>query len=250
MTEPSYRTFFRGDYQRAWRSTLARADTAAEVQSLIDQLGLAPGQSVLDTVCGHGRHAVPLAAHGFRVTGADLSEQEIAAAREAASLAQVDAHFVVSDMRELPFSGEFDAAYNFYTSFGFLESEEEDLRALRAFHGALRTGGRFLIDRMNPAAIVRGFQPQGWEVLEGGAVVLRQREIDFRRGAIIERVEMHEPGGAMSGEYELHIRLYPPDQLCRALESAGFRIVELCGGMDGARFAVDSARLVIMAEAM
>ncbi len=247
MAEPSYRTFFRGDYQLAYRGTLARADTAAEVEFLLDKLRLVPGLAVLDTVCGQGRHAIPLAARGLRVTGADLSDQEIAAAREAAVAAKVDARFVHSDMRELPFEGEFDAAYNFFTSFGFLESEEEDLRALHAFRRALRVGGRFLIERMNPIAVMRGFQPQAWESVEG-RLVLHRRELDFRRGVLKERFELREPG-AFPREHEMHIRFYPPDQLCRALESAGFTILELVGGRDGAPFALDSRRLVVVAEA-
>ena len=249
MAEPFYRGMFRGDYQRAWRTMLAGLDVGTEVQFLIDQLGRAPGQEVLDTVCGHGRHAIPLAARGHRVTGADLSEIEIAAAREAAAREQVDARFVLSDMRELPFDGEFDAAYNFFTSWGFLESEEDDLRALRSFRRALRPGGQFLIERMNPIWVLRHFQPQTWEVLEDGAVALRQRRFDFQLGIIHERIELREPGGAAVFAHEMPVRLYQPDQLCRALESAGFRIVQLLGGLDGSRFVLDSRRLIVRAEA-
>jgi len=154
---------------------------------------------------------------------------------------------VHSDMRELPFEGEFDAAYNFFTSFGFLESEEEDLRALRAFRRTLKKGGRFLMERMNPIAILRGFQPQGWESVEG-RLVLHRRELDFRHGLMKERIELREPG-AFPREHEMRLRLYPPDHLCRALESAGFTILELVGGLDRAAFALDSRRLVVVAEA-
>src|SRR2546422_6505853 len=32
------------------------------------------GSSILDLCCGHGRHAIPLAQRGYKVTGQDLSE--------------------------------------------------------------------------------------------------------------------------------------------------------------------------------
>jgi cyclopropane fatty-acyl-phospholipid synthase-like methyltransferase len=58
--------------------------TAAEVNGVVGLLGLAPGARLLDLCCGHGRHAVPLAQLGYRVTGLDLSRTLLARAAAAA----------------------------------------------------------------------------------------------------------------------------------------------------------------------
>ena len=47
--------------------------TEQEVAFLVDALGLAPGQRVLDVGCGPGRHALALAARGIEVVGIDIS---------------------------------------------------------------------------------------------------------------------------------------------------------------------------------
>jgi 2-polyprenyl-3-methyl-5-hydroxy-6-metoxy-1,4-benzoquinol methylase len=45
---------------------------------------LTPGQHLLDAGCGYGRIAIPLARSGYEVTGLDLSDALLSAARERA----------------------------------------------------------------------------------------------------------------------------------------------------------------------
>ena len=68
--------------------------------------------SVLDVGCGSGRLAVELVRSGAAVTGIDVSEARLAAARERARQAGVDIGFLHADMTEpLPFGdGAFAAA--------------------------------------------------------------------------------------------------------------------------------------------
>ena len=48
-------------------------EAGAFVDRLIERLDPAPGAAMLDLGCGSGRHSLSLAAHGFQVTGIDLS---------------------------------------------------------------------------------------------------------------------------------------------------------------------------------
>jgi len=52
-------------------------------------------------------------------------------------------------MRRIPFKDEFDAIINIFTSFGYLETEEEDLKVLEGVHRALTPGGVFLLHFIN-----------------------------------------------------------------------------------------------------
>ena len=53
----------------------------ADVAFLERALDLSPGMSVLDLGCGQGRHAIPLAERGYKVTGLDLSPTMLRRAR-------------------------------------------------------------------------------------------------------------------------------------------------------------------------
>ena len=93
---------------------------------------LKPGASVLDLCCGQGRHSVQLAKRGFQVTGLDLNAEYLDLASKAAEAAKVTIETVAADMREIPFENKFDAIVNMYSSFGYLESEAEDLKVLES----------------------------------------------------------------------------------------------------------------------
>lgn len=247
MAEPNSPEFFGGDYQLAYADLLAHTDSEAQARFIAEKLALRPGEAVLDTVCGHGRHALPLARMGYRVTGADRSEVEVERAREAARQSGLEARFVVSDMRELPFEEEFDAAFNAFTSFGYFEDEAEDRRSLRAFRRALKDDGRFFIDTINPLALAARFQPRRWERTAAGTLVLRETRWDFLGGFLRESLAITD-GGA-ERRHELFIRMYTPDALRHALESSGFRVREAFGGWDGGALGLTGARIILVADA-
>ena len=112
MTEPA------GDTAGHWFEALAdhlgeaylrysfTMGTANEVAFLVDELGLEPGDRVLDVGCGPGRHARALGERGIRVHGVDISQAFV-------DLARIDAPegvtFERGDARALRFDEEFDA---------------------------------------------------------------------------------------------------------------------------------------------
>src|SRR5437762_2029352 len=70
---PWYASFFGEEYFHIYGSMLSDERTAREVEGIGKLLALPPGSQILDLACGHGRHAIPLAERGYRVTGQDLS---------------------------------------------------------------------------------------------------------------------------------------------------------------------------------
>jgi SAM-dependent methyltransferase len=83
--------------------------TANEVAFLVEHLGLAPGDRVLDVGCGPGRHALALGAQGIEVLGVDVAQRFVDLGTQAAVEAEVPVRFARVDARALPFDGEFDA---------------------------------------------------------------------------------------------------------------------------------------------
>lgn len=249
MPEPDTREFFRGDYQLAYTDPLSRQDADAQARFIADRLALQPGEAVLDTVCGHGRHAIRLAQMGFRVTGADRSDVEVARAREAARAAGVDVRFVECDMRELPFEAEFHAAYNFFTSFGYFEDEAEDLRALRAFRRALKADGRFLIETVNPLFLSARHQARDWTRGPDGTVAIFEHSWDVIAGVQRNSVTLVPPEG-QPRTHDYLVRMYTPDALRRAFDACGFRVREGFGGIDASPLRHDSRRIILLADAI
>jgi len=99
-TETAFQEFFDGHAPNYLQNCLTK-NTIAEVDFLIEVLGLSASGSVLDVGCGTGRHAIELARRGYRVTGVDISPSLVAYANELSRENQLEnVAFVVGDMRE------------------------------------------------------------------------------------------------------------------------------------------------------
>ncbi len=212
----------------------AQAEAAAprEARFVWRALGLARGERVLDAACGTGRHARRLARMGAEVVGVDLSADYL---REARRLARgLDrARFQRADLRRLPFDGEFDAAINLWTSFGYGADAREDLEVLRGIARALRPGGRFLIDLIDFAAISRRPPADSWmERADGSFLLESARIVRGRDPRIVSRWIVLRPGRAPRRARSV-VRGYDRARLFAALKEAGFRPSRAWAGLDG-----------------
>ena len=124
---------------------LGRYDGNEEEAPLaIDLLGLSAGDRVLDAGCGLGRFVAALAEHGIDAVGVDISEIAIAAAKREYP---GPTYYVADLMQPLPpeLRG-FDGLVSLSSSFGFGATVAEDEAMLRAYHEALRPGGRMAME--------------------------------------------------------------------------------------------------------
>ncbi|MCV9388025.1 class I SAM-dependent methyltransferase [Reichenbachiella ulvae] len=121
------------------------------LDKLIHYFEMPKDAKILDLACGKGRHSIYLNNRGFDVTGVDLSEQNIAFARQKAN---DSLHFHIHDMREVFQPATFDYVFNLFTSFGYFDSKEENLDVIRATCESLKPGGKLLIDFLNPYVVI------------------------------------------------------------------------------------------------
>ena len=124
-----------------------RNDDEAQLfmQNLLSFIKLQKNSKLLDMPCGKGRHAIFLNSLGYDVIGADLSENSINYAK---AFTNNTLNFLVHDMRQ-PFNTKFDAIFNLFTSFGYFDDEETNIKVLHNLKKGLKENGVLVVDFMN-----------------------------------------------------------------------------------------------------
>jgi SAM-dependent methyltransferase len=245
MERDSWDELFDELYLEMYASRLSKRDPGPEALGAAELARVPDGGDILDAPCGFGRHSIPLAGAGYRVTGADRSSVQLDEARRTAD----DPHnpqWVQADIRQLPFEdGSFDAVFNLFSSLGY-RGEEGDLETLREFRRVLRPGGALVVETMHRDRLVRVYDPEGWEEVADGALILEKREFDYLTGEVETRVELVRADGGRRGT-TWTMRLYSATELAALLRDAGFGEIEAYGGLDGAELTPDR-RLALVAR--
>lgn len=196
-----------------------------------------PPRAALDLACGSGRHTAALRRRGIRAIGIDLSLTLLVQCPE---LPRVE-----GDMRALPFAAErFDWVLNFFTSFGYFESESENFRVLEEVARVLRRGGWLLIDFLNVAAVLQSLKEKESLRLAGRTVEI-ERWYDPNRKRLNKRIRVSGDGRPPRAFLE-SVRAYEPDEVETSLGSAGVEVMARYGNFEGAIHGVDSERLILV----
>ena len=135
------------------------------------------GGSVLDLCCGPGRHSVELARRGFQVTGVDRSPFLLAKAREQAAKSGASVEWVEQDMRNFVRPASFDLALSLFTSFGYFEDEQDDLRVLRNIHQSLKENGVLIIEVLGKERLARVWKDTMCNELADGSLIFQRPQI-------------------------------------------------------------------------
>ncbi|WP_419935541.1 class I SAM-dependent methyltransferase [Candidatus Palauibacter sp.] len=210
-----------------------------------ERSGLRAGARVLDLACGAGRHLRRLRAAGLRASGIDLSAPLLRAALGRPGLA---GSLVRADMRALPFADTcFDGLVNFFTSFGYFLSPEEDIQVLGEIRRVLRPGAPFLMDYLNAAWVMERLDPESVGEVNGTPV----RQTRWVEGdQVFKRIEIGGGAGKPPQVYHERVRLYAPEALRDLLREKGLDMRDRFGNYDGAPFGPDSPRLLMMGRAL
>jgi SAM-dependent methyltransferase len=194
-------------------------------------------RAVLDLACGAGRHTGALRRSGYRALGVDLS---LTLLTESPELPRV-----AGDMRCLPFAdATFDWVLNFFTSFGYFESERENFRILEEIVRVMRPGGRFLIDLFNIDRVLATLEPRETRDMNGRRVEI-ERWYDARSRRINKQIRVHA-SDRPTRSYLESVRAYRLDEVSNGLEWAGLRLDETHGGFGDEEFGPNSERLILV----
>ena len=218
------------------------------VRFLIEKLRIRDTHRVFDQCCGVGRLSIPLARSGAVVVGVDQAERYIQRARSAAGAGN-SAEFFVGDAFEFVPQVPCDAAFNWWTSFGYAESDDANRRMLRCACDALKPGGRFMLDFLNLPGVLRGFQPHvvtRRATSRGEIVLIRDTKLSLADGFMEKTWTYFLPDGHRTERFS-RLRLYMPHQISEMLLSCGFIDVSLFGSIADEPLTPDSPRCIALA---
>jgi ubiquinone/menaquinone biosynthesis C-methylase UbiE len=239
---PWYQEWFNEDYLEVYGHRDA-ADAKRAVTLAERELALSRGDRVLDLCCGNGRHSLELVRRGFRVVALDLSYALLRSGAKKAREEALRVGFVQADARRIALREGFDAVLNFFTSFGYFEADDDNTLMLENISRVLKEGGKFLIDYLNAAHVVKNLVPKTvWEV--GSAKVCEVRWIDVVRRTVSKTITI-ERNGVEKG-YSESVRLYGEDELRNMLTSCGLRVAKGFGDYDGSSIDVGRPRLILV----
>lgn len=217
----------------------AEAELAAEsFKEAFD--GHAP---VLDVACGGGRHMKAFVEHGIEIYGVDLSEFLL---KEAVSSRRLTGTVVRGDMKLLPFAtGSFGGAINMFTSFGYFDTDVDNVMVFQEVARVLRDGGVFLFDFMNADHVKRESVGSSTRTTDGFGVTEDRRLEDGGR-TIVKHVVAVDEDGRRQADYEERVRLYTVGELTVMLEGANMAVSGVFGDYDRSPFDPDASPRVIM----
>ena len=210
-------------YSRQWfeffHIGIGEARTIRETEFICRCAPLPEFRHVLDVCCGTGRHARALASRGYSVAGIDRDTEAIAAAREAGG----GPEYETVDVRDYqPKPEAFEAAIIMGQSFGHFDGVT-NRDVLDRLTGAVRTGGRIILDLWNPEFFTAH---QG------------RRELATTRGPAHETkrmdgdrlfVDLDYPDGTHE---QFEWQLFTPQQMARLVKSLGLALLASCSGFD------------------
>ncbi len=236
---------FGDDYLYFYKGLLDEERNKADVERIVETLGVVPGDKVLDAPCGHGRIANLLAEHGLLVTGVDATQEFIDIAREDATERGLDVDYRVGDLRGLDVDGPFDAVVCWFTSFGYFD-DPGNQGVLEEFARVLRPGGKLGIETIHHDGFVRRFTPAPFAstTFRGEDVMIDTSVFDPVTGRIHTDRMVYRGGETRKSQHQVRLPTIPEFE--QWLTAAGFVDTEYFG-RDRSPPTIDDVRVVVVA---
>jgi SAM-dependent methyltransferase len=222
MQQQWYQILF-ANYARQYDEEVYTQGTLGEVEFLEQELEHDRTRTILDIGCGTGRHDIELASRGYTVTGVDLSEAQLARARQKAADRGVSVDFRQGDARELTFDAEFDLVMIICEgAFALMETDAMNFQILQGACRALKPGGKLLVTTLNALfPLARVGRPADGE----GSDISGFDPVTFRNNSTFEFAD--DDGVAQT--IECHERFYAPCEMRWLLETLGMTDVGIYG---------------------
>lgn len=207
------------------------------IQNLVSFLKLPKTHSILDLACGKGRHSIFLNSLGYPVIGADLSKNSIDYANQ---FANNKLKFIVQDMRK-PFDIKVDAVFNMFTSFGYFDDDNDDIKVLQNIEACLNEHGVAVVDYMNVNKVIKNLVT---------AEVVTRDDINFNikrhvtDGFITKEINLNENGEELN--FQERVKAIDLDKFQHYCKQANLKIKHIFGDYNLSDFDVSTSDRLIL----
>jgi SAM-dependent methyltransferase len=229
-----YREWFGEEYLELY-SYRDETEAKQQVGFFRAQCGLIR-KPILDLACGRGRHVQELQSEGYAPIGCDLSYLLLRTGLTEYGRMPL----VRADMRSLPFcSGSLGGLVNFFTSFGYFSTEEENLRVVQEMGRVLETGAPFLFDYLNVHRELDKLVEREKRDTPMGAVII-ERWFDPSDRSFNKRITIGDK------RFLERVRGYDLAEISSMFASAQLSIRNAFGDFQGNAFIHASPRLILV----
>jgi SAM-dependent methyltransferase len=206
-------------------------DYAGEANFLVNLLHRkgVDGKEMLEVGCGTGNYTKEFVAHGYHVTGVDLSGAVLSIASKKV---RTGARFVRGDMRELDEAvrGEFDAVVCLFSTISYNLTVDDLRKTLQGFYHHVRDGGIVAFDtHFTTKGFIDGYR--GEDIFDDGRVIGARLSTSRRTGDVGEisfTYLIKDGRKVITLRNDVHrLGLFTPDALLRAMREVGLRSVEV-----------------------
>jgi len=251
--KPWYELLFE-NYARKYDQEPFVQGTAGECDFIEQEIVRDKSVKILDIGCGTGRHSIELAKRGYRVTGVDLSGNQIKRAREKTLEAGVTVDFQVQDARNLPFAGEFDLAMMLCEGgFSLMETDEMNFEILRSATKALKDKGKFIFTTLNGLFPLFHSVKEFYESAQKeGQSQCKECSFDLMTFRDHNTAAFEDDSGHKK-ELQCNERYYVPSEITWLLKTLGFKKIDIFGAKLGAysrndKLATEDFEMLVVAE--
>lgn len=220
-----------------------------EAELFIDQLyhhfQIDENKRILDLACGAGRHAIYMASKGNYVMGIDLAPNSINEAKSKANTKGLSnkLQFQVEDMRYFELGVKFDFIFNLFTSFGYFDNKEDNLRVLHCAKKHLNENGILIIDYLNSQLVRAKGEENNSKTISGINFSIHKY---FERDFVLKEIIVNEDGQVY--KFREQVQLFERDELEQMLKKIGFEIINHFGDYQLGEYKVDSPRSIFVAK--
>lgn len=222
------------NYGEKYDNEIFTQGTLGECDFIETELKSDKSLTIMDVGCGTGRHAIELSKRGYTVTGIDLSETQLARAREKAELNNLKIDFLKQDARNLPFRNEFDVAIMLCEGgFPLMETDEMNYEILKSVTKSLKEHGKFIFTTLN------GLFPLYHSVEEFCASAKQEGNATYRSNSFDlmtfrdHNITNFEDDSGNKKTLDCNERYYVPSEINWLLKSLGYKKIEIFGAKLG-----------------
>ena len=208
------------------------------IDKLIDYLQLEKDAKIMDLASGKGRHSMYLNKKGFDVIGLDLSSANVKYANKKSN---ERLQFFEHDMRNLFRREEFDYVFNLFTSFGYFETQEENQLAIKNVADGLKSGGKLVLDFLNPYKVIHHLVPEEIKIKESIEFHIT-KNVD-EQGYIIKNIKFEDDGKLYM--FQEKVKAIRKKEFLTYFEKAGLEVEVIFGDYDLNPYDCDNSERMI-----